>query len=127
MGEEKLTCSFADNLRHVEANAGDAAFVGFQYFQSPAAFWMHQDCAGGWDIACDDKGQSAKRIDILVNLGQFGVDGLGQIIQLGAGVGIPDSGFDFDEERFGFFVMLVFDLADNFLDQILDCYQALGA
>ena len=56
-----------------------------------------------------------------------GVDRLGDFLQLGAGVGVPDAVLERDQQAGRLLVMLVLDLADDLLDQVLDRDQPLGA
>src|SRR3546814_4852496 len=55
----------------------------------PAALRMLEDLARFGNAARNHEGQAAQRVDILLDLRQLFVDLLGDILQFGAGVGLP--------------------------------------
>lgn len=73
------------------------------------------------------KGQPAQRIDRFLHLGKARINQLGDIVKLGAGIAIPHAITDGHDQFGGGFIMLVLDLADDFLDQILDGDEPVGA
>jgi hypothetical protein len=86
------TRRFSDHFRPIEPHTGDAPFVAIDDFDLPAAFPMHKHIADCWHLASYNKGKATDRVDILVDLGQFGVEFVGQVIKFGAGIGFPDAG-----------------------------------
>src|SRR3546814_10513562 len=74
----------------VQAQAADAASVAVQDFEFPAALRMLDDLARFGNAARNHEGQAAQRVDILLDLRQLFVGLLGDILQFGAGVGLPD-------------------------------------
>ena len=103
----------------------DAALVGLGHLDPPAA-GVEQYLANLRDVPRQHRGKTAERVDIFVNLGKPRVDRFTDIVQLGARVGVPAAVVAGREQRGGLVVMLVLDLADNFLDQILDRQQSFG-
>ena len=114
-------------LRRVQAQAGDPAAVAFGDLQPPAAR-MIEHVARLRNAAGEDEGEAAQRVDILLDQAEPFVDRLGDILQLGAGIGVPDSRGSTSTRRPGrLLVMLVLDVADDLLDDVLDRQNALGA
>src|SRR3546814_7297619 len=67
------------------------------------------------DVPGERRGQPADRIDIVFGVGEAGVDRSGDVFQLGAGVGFPAAAFDRHDQRGRRLVVLVPDIADDFL------------
>ena len=78
------------------------------------------------DLAGYDEGEAAKRVHVFIHFGQLWINLFGQIVQLCACVRFPNIGGHLGEWEFGLVIMFVFDFADDFFDQILNRYQALG-
>src|SRR3546814_4369784 len=72
----------------------------------------------------EHRGEPAQCVDILVDIGQPGLDRLADIVELGARIGVPAAIFTGDAQRFGLVIMLILALADDFLDQLLARQQA---
>ena len=88
---------------------------------------MFQHLAGLGHAAGEHEGEAAQRVDILLDRAEPGVDRLGDVVELGAGVGLPAAVLERDQQALGLLVMLVLDLADDLLDHVLDGEQPLGA
>ena len=71
----------------MEAEAGDAAAVGFQRFEAPAA-GMGDAFANGEHAAGEDEGEAAERVDILLDDREAGIDRLADLVEFDAGVGV---------------------------------------
>ena len=78
-------------------------------------------------VAGEHDGEAAERVDILLDRAEARVDRLGDVLELGAGVGVPDAVLERDQHARRLLVMLVLDLADDLLDHVLDRDQPLGA
>ena len=70
---------FDQHYRGVEAEAVDAAFVGFGDFELPAAR-MIDALADLRDMACEQGGEATQRVDIAIDLGEPRVDQFGGIL-----------------------------------------------
>ena len=71
--------------------------------------------------------QPAQRIDLVRRRDQPRIDRHGQLLQLDSGIGFPHAILEQDEIGDFLLVMLVLDLANDFLDHVLDRHQSLGA
>src|SRR3546814_14934263 len=78
-------------------------------------------------MAGEHRGETADGVDILLDLGEPRVDDLADIVEFGARVGFPAAVLARREEAGRLVVMPVLDVADDFLDQILDRDETLGA
>ena len=72
---------------------------------------------------------AAQCIDLVTDLiiGKAGFQLGFKVFERQPGIGLPQPVVDRLDQRGFVFVMLVFDIADDFLDQILDGYQPIGA
>ena len=81
----------------VQPQAGHPAGVAFNDFEPPAG-GMLQHLAGPRYSAGEHEGEAAERIDILLDQAEPFVDRLGDVLELGAGVGLPQAGPDLGEQ-----------------------------
>ncbi len=79
------------------------------------------------DMACEQRGEAAQRVDIAIDLGEPRVDQFGGVLELGARVDVPGAAVDRRHQHLRRVVMLVLDIADDLLDQVLERDEALGA
>jgi hypothetical protein len=93
----------------------------------PPAARVLEHVPGRGHLLGEDEGEAAQRIDRFLDLGERGSMRLGDVLQLGAGVGVPHAVAERDEQFDRGLVMLVLDLADDFLDEVLDGDEAVGA
>src|SRR3546814_10519791 len=88
---------------------------------------MFHDLALLRHAAGEQEGEAAQGVDILLDIAEPRVDRLGDFVEFGAGVGVPDAVLHRDQHAGGFLVMLVLDLADDLLDHIFNSDDTLGA
>ena len=81
----------------------------------------------GWHLLGQHIGQPAQRIDGLVDLGKARVDPFGDIVELGAGIAVPQPLANRHDPFLRRVVVLVLDLADDLLDQVFDGDHPVGA
>src|SRR3546814_5447638 len=113
-------------LWSVEPQAVDPPGVAVRHLKSPAARMFH-DLALLRHAAGEQEGEAAQGVDILLDIAEPRVDRLGDFVEFGAGVGVPDAVLHRDQHAGGFLVMLVLDLADDLLDHIFNSDDTLGA
>ena len=99
-------CLRIDLDRRMQAQMMDAALVGLSHFKPPAA-GVEQYLADLRHMACEDGGEAAQRVDILVDLGEPRVDRLADIVEFGARIGFPTAAGAGNDQRFGFVVVFM--------------------
>ena len=75
----------------------------------------------------DEEGESAQRVDLVLGRGQSRIDCFREILKLDPRIGFPDAVVEQQQQAVGGLVMFVLDVADDFLDHILDRDKAFGS
>src|SRR4051794_28361578 len=110
----------------MEAQPGNAPGVALGHFEAPAGRVL-EDLARLRHVAGEDRREASESVDILFHGAEPSVDGLGDLLKLGPGIGVPDALVDRDQHAGRFLVMLVLDFAYDLLDHVLDGNEPLGA
>src|SRR5690348_1850890 len=71
--------------------------------------------------------ETAKSIDLILLRREARIDGLGELLELEARIGLPQPVVEHGQHSMFSLVMLVLDFADDFLDDIFDRDEALGS
>ena len=112
--------------RH-DANLADAARICFQHMEFITRYSLHHFAANR-NTAENREDQPADCIDILTMLAndESGTDLFRNLIKIGPGIGNEYTFRLFDDHHF-IIVMLVFNVADNHLDDIFQRNQTIGS
>ena len=113
-------------LRRVQPNSLYMGFISLDDLDLPPAR-MFDDRTLGWDTFCQHECKPTKRIDRFFDFSETGIDHSRNVVELCPRVAVPHAFADIRNEDFGCIIVLVFDLADNFLDQTLKCDKAVRA
>ena len=102
-------------LGRMQAQTGHMCLVPTCDLNAPPA-GMFEHGANGRNLLGQNESETAKRIDRFLHLGEPWIDPVRYVVKLRAGVAIPHALADGGYPYFRGVVMLVLDLANDFLD-----------